>query len=93
MTYPRTLRLTPDGVVIVVQRHTARAVATAALGVVGHLTIADAHALCLLWPGVRGNYLPLVVALADCIAASLDMDDAMIASARDLAGRKGIPRG
>lgn len=92
MTYPRTLHLTPDGTPIVVQRPTARAVATAARAAVGSLTVSDACELCLAWPGVRGNYLPLVVALADWLAVSLDMDGDEVAAARDFAGRKGVPR-
>ena len=92
MTYPRTLHLTEDGTPIVVQRHTARAVATAARAAVGELTVADAHELWLRWPVGRGNHTPLVVALADCIATRLGLDDAATAEARRLAGRKGVPR-
>ena len=92
MTYPRTLHLTEDGTPIVVQRHTARAVATAARAAVGELTVADAHELWLRWPVGRGNHTPLVVALADWIARSLGMDDAMRENAREYAGKKGVPR-
>ena len=92
MTYPRTLHLTPDGTPIVVQRHTARAVATAALGAVGSLTIADAHELWLRWPAGRDACALVVVALADWIARSLGMDDAMRENARDFAGKKGVAR-
>lgn len=92
MTYPRTLHLTEDGTPIVVQRHTARAVATAARAAVGELTVADAHELWLRWPVGRGNHTPLVVALADWIARSLAFNDTATAEARRLAGRKGVPR-
>lgn len=92
MNYPRTLHLTPDGVAIVVQRHTARAVATAARATMGDMTISDAHELWLRWPAGRDACALAVVALADWIARSLGMDDEMRESARDFAGKKGIPR-
>ena len=92
MTYPRTLHLTEDGTPIVVQRHTARAVATAARAAVGELTVADAHEVCRRWPAEREAHPLIVVALADWIARSLGMDDAMRENAREYAGKKGVPR-
>jgi hypothetical protein len=93
MTYPLTLRLTEDGTPITIQRHTARAVATAALGAVGSMTLADGDELRVrLWPFSIPARELAVVALADWIARSLGMDDAMRENARDFAGRKGIAR-
>ena len=92
MTYPRTLHLTEDGIDIVVQRPTARAVATAARAAVGEMTIADGDELRLQSFATPGRELQ-VVALADWIARSLGLDDAATAEARRLAGRRGVPRG
>jgi hypothetical protein len=93
MTYPRTLHLTEDGTPIVVQRPTARAVATAARAAVGEMTMDDHYYLAARRWDRRGARELAVVALADWIARSMGMDDAMTASARDFAGRKGVARG
>ena len=91
MTYPRTLHLTPDGVDIVVQRPTARAVATAARAAVGEMTIADGDELRIQSFATPGRELQ-VVALAEWIARSLGMDEALGTYAGALAARKGVPR-
>ncbi len=91
MTYPRTLHLTEDGVDIVVQRPTARAVATAARAAVGELTVADGDELRLQSFATPGRELQ-VVALAEWIARSLGMDEALGAYAGALAGRRGVPQ-
>ena len=88
MTYPRTLHLTEDGTPIVVQRHTARAVATAARAAVGDLTFGDLDNLPRFYPGST----PAVWGLADWIARELGMDDAMVASACHYAVKKGTAR-
>lgn len=88
MTYPRTLHLTFDGAPIVVQRPTARAVATAALGAVGHLTFGDLDNLPRFYPSAT----PAVWGLADWIARELGIGDEMAAEACRLACRRGVPR-
>ncbi len=93
MTYPRTLHLTEDGTPIVVQRKSARAVATAARAAVGDLTINDVARLSSdSFAFAFSTDALVVVVLAEWIARSLDLDDAAIAEARRLAGRRGVPR-
>jgi hypothetical protein len=93
VSYPQTLRLTPDGVAIVVQRPTAQAVATAARAAIPRLTIDDANQLWIWWPVGRGTHLPLVEALADWIAWSLRMSDDKRTQVREMVGRSGVARG
>lgn len=92
MTYPRTLHLTEDGTPIVVQRPTARAVATAARAAVGDMTMNDANELDA-WIHPSDGGLLVVVVLADWIAGTIGLNDTATAEARRLAGRKGVPRG
>ena len=92
MTYPRTLRLTDDGVKIVVQRHTARAVATAALGAISRMTMNDANELEAQSSAFDRGKL-LVVVLTIWIADEIGLSDVATLNARDFAAKKGIPRG
>ena len=92
MTYPTTLRLTADGVEIVVQRPTAQAVATAARAAVGWLTIGDAVELYGSNWVMDGDTL-VVAALAEWIGCALTLPEKTIKAAREIAGRKGVARG
>jgi hypothetical protein len=84
--------LTGDGVEIVVRTGTARAVATAAIGAVGSMTIADVDELRIQSFATRSSTLA-VVALAEWIARALKMDAEMVLRAGELAGKKGVARG
>ncbi len=92
MTGAQTLSLTPDGVEIVVQRPTARAVATAARAAVGSMTLADSDELRIQSFATRSSTL-VVVALAEWIARALKMDAEMVLRAGEYAGAPGVPRG
>lgn len=93
MTYPRTLRLTPDGVVIVVQRPTAQAVSTASRAAVGLMTLADVAELAEYWPPYRDKSTPTVVALSWWIAGALKLSAEMATACEAMSAKKGIPRG
>jgi hypothetical protein len=93
VTYPTTLRLTADGVAIVVQRPTAQAVATAARAAVGCMSIGDGRALFNFSHDDDPESTPQVVILAWWIAGELGLSDDVVKAAREMVGRSGVARG
>jgi hypothetical protein len=93
VTYPTTLRLTADGVAIVIQRPTAQAVATAARAAVGSMSIGDGMSLYNVSNDNDPTSTPQVVILAWWIAGELGLSDDVVKAAREMVGRSGVARG